>query len=288
MAFRRRRGYSGSRRGGGLGGLKLRLIIGLAMVAFTMISYLAKSSVNPVTGESQRVGMSAESEVALGLQAIPEMVAQHGGLDPDDKSQQLVDSIGQELLDQLNTRIRKQGGTNPYRFEFHLLADSQTVNAFALPGGQVCITQALYGRLKTKGQLAGVIGHEIGHVIARHGAQRLAKQKLTQGLVGAVGVAGGGYDSARLAQAVGQMINMKYGRGDELESDKWGVRLMTWAGYDPRSMIGVMDILEEASGGGGSQPEMMSTHPKPANRRAYIEEVIESEFANGLPPNLQK
>ena len=192
---------------------------------------MAKTTVNPVTGESQRVGMSAENEIALGLQAIPQMVEQHGGLHPDEESQILVDQIGQELLNQLEGKIKDSGGVNPYKFEFHLLADAKTVNAFALPGGQVCITQALYSQLETRGQLAGVIGHEIGHVIARHGAQRLAKQKLTQGLVGAVGVAGGGYDSARIAQAVGKMINMKYGRGDELESDQWGVRLMTWAGY---------------------------------------------------------
>lgn len=87
--------------------------------------------------------------------------------------------------------------------------------------------------------------------------------------------------------SIGNMVNMKYGRDDELESDKWGVQLAAEAGYDPRSMLDVMRILEEASGGGGP-PEMMSTHPKPANRQAYIKEVIESVFPNGLPSGLRK
>lgn len=114
----------------------------------------------------------------------------------------------------------------------------------------------------------------------------MAKQQLTQGLAGAAGVAGGGYDSARMAQAIGQMVNMKYGRKDELESDLWGVRLSALAGYDPRAMIGVMDILDEASQGG--PPEMMSTHPKPANRKAYIERVLKREFPNGVPQGLRQ
>ena len=114
----------------------------------------------------------------------------------------------------------------------------------------------------------------------------MAKQKLTQGLVGAAGVAGGGVGSSRMAQQIASMVNMKYGRGDELESDKWGVLLSAEAGYDPRSMMGVMDILE-ASSGGKSPPEMMSTHPKPANRKEYIQDVITQVFPNGVPTNLR-
>ena len=133
------------------------------------------------------------------------------------------------------------------------MADPQTVNAFALPGGQVFITAALFRDLKTEGQLAGVLGHEMGHVIERHGNQRMAQQQLFQGLAAAGGVAGGDANSARMAQAVAQMVQMKYGRGDELESDKWGVRLTYLAGYDPRAMIGVMEVLENAGGAGAAR-----------------------------------
>jgi predicted Zn-dependent protease len=82
------------------------------------------------------------------------------------------------------------------------------------------------------------------------------------------------------------MINMKYGRGDELESDKWGVRLAYAAGYDPKAIFDVMDILEDA-GGGGNTPEFLSTHPKPANRKKYAEEVLAEEFPNGVPDGLK-
>ena len=265
-------------------GIPIRLLIAAAIALFSVVSYFSMSAPNPFTGENQRVGLNTEQEIALGLQAAPQMAAQHGGLHPDQRAQAKVDRIGQQLVAAVNELAQTSGGNNPYEFEFHLLADNRTINAFALPGGQVFITAALYSKLETNGQLAGVLGHEVGHVLMRHGAQRLATQKLTQGLVGAAGVAGGSQQSAQMAAAIGKMINMKYGRNDELESDKWGVELAVKAGYDPRAMLGVMEILDEASGGG--PPEMMSTHPKPANRQAYIKEVIESVFPNGLPPGL--
>lgn len=265
-------------------GIPIRLLIAAAIALFSVISYYSMGDPNPFTGENQRVGLNTEQEIALGLQAAPEMAAQHGGLARDPRGQAKVDQIGRQLVAAVNKLAQTSRKENPYKFEFHLLADDRTINAFALPGGQVFITAALYDRLQTDGQLAGVLGHEVGHVLMRHGAQRLAKQKLTQGLVGAAGVAGGSQQSAQMAAAIGNMINMKYGRDDELESDKWGVELAAEAGYDPRAMLGVMEILEEASGGG--PPEMMSTHPKPANRQAYIKEVIESVFPNGLPPGL--
>lgn len=266
------------------GGWQVRLLIAAAIVLFSVISYYSQTQVNPITGENQRVALDPEQEIAMGLQAAPEMINLHGGEHPDQRAQATVDGMGAKLLQALDGYLQDRRGSNPYRFEFHLLSDPRTINAFALPGGQVFITAALYSKLETEGQLAGVLGHEIGHVLSRHGAQRLAKQKLTAGLTGAVGVAGGTADSARMAQAIGQMVNMKYGRDDELESDSWAVRLATRAGYDPRAMLGVMDILE-ASGGNGP-PEMMSTHPKPANRKAYIEQVIEREYPEGLPGGL--
>ena len=274
-----------SRRGGG-SAFKMRLVIAICLALFSVISYLSNGQRNPVTGQVQRVALDPREEIALGLQAAPEMAVQHGGLHPNQQGQAHVDAVGARLPSGLDRYLTEGGGANPYQFEFHLLRDSETINAFALPGGQCFITAALYSRLESEGQLAGVLGHEIGHVLSRHGSQRLAKQKLTSGLVGAAGVAGGGTESARLAQAIGQMLNMKYGRGDELESDKWGVRLSALAGYDPHAMLGVMRILDEASGGEGP-PEMMSTHPKPANRAQYIQEVIRSEFPGGIPTGLE-
>ena len=275
-------------RSGRRGDVRVRLLIALVIALFSVVSYCSMSQENPITGEKQRVALSEKDEIALGLHARPQMMQQHGGLYPDAQAQAHVDRVGGRLLAALNKWLASQNPPrrNPFPFEFHLLRDARTINAFALPGGQVFMTQALYQRLQTEGQVAGVIGHEIGHVLSRHGAQRLAQQRLTQGLAGAAGVAGGDINSARLAQAVGELVNMRYGREDELESDKWGVRLCAMAGYDPTAMYGVMKVLEEASSGG--PPEMMSTHPKPANRVKYIEEVIKAEFPQGLPPGLEK
>jgi predicted Zn-dependent protease len=123
-------------------------------------------------------------------------------------------------------------------------------------------------------------------VVARHSAQRIAKEQLTQGLTGAVLVAsGGGASEAQLAMMVGQMINMKYGREDELQSDALGVRFMADAGYDPRSLIAVMRILDEASGG-QAPPEWFSTHPSHGNRVATIQAEIDEVFPNGVPEGL--
>src|ERR671917_2984464 len=111
---------------------------------------------------------------------------------------------------------RSAAGQSPYRFEFHVLDDPQTINAFALPGGQVFITEGLLKRLTTDGQIAGVLGHEIAHVVARHGAEHIAKQQLTQGLTGAAVLATyDPYDSrsratAAVAMMIGQLVNMRF------------------------------------------------------------------------------
>jgi beta-barrel assembly-enhancing protease len=265
--------------------LNMRMLIGLAMAAFAVISYFGSRTYNPVTGENQYVKITEQQEIAMGLQAAPEMARQHGGLHPDAKAQALVDRVGQKLVQSGAARQ-----TN-YRYDFHLLADTETVNAFALPGGQVFITAALAQRLQTEGQLAGVLGHEIGHVVARHGAERIAQQELTQGLTGALVLAT--YDpnnpssqrTAQVGMMIAQLVNLKYGRDDELESDKLGVRFMADAGYDPRALTGVMKILEAASGG-SRQPEFFSTHPNPDNRIGRIQEAVKERFPNGVPQGL--
>jgi beta-barrel assembly-enhancing protease len=282
------RGMFGSRRGSSW---KVRLLIAAAIALFAIMSYYGrKADENQITGRKERVALDDEAqEIQMGLQAVPQMAQMHGGAHPDVKAQANVAEVGEKLLDGLDKQLAEQGRRNPYRdaFRFTLLADPETVNAFALPGGQIFITGALYRELETQGQLAGVLAHEIGHVIERHGNKRMAKEQLFQGLAAAGGVAGGSEQSARMAQAVAQMVSMKYGRDDELESDKWGVRLTALAGYDPRSMIGVMEVLDQAARG-AQPPEFLSTHPKPANRVAYIKRVIAEEFPKGVPEGLEK
>jgi beta-barrel assembly-enhancing protease len=263
----------------------IKFIVALLIAAVSLVTYWCNRQENEFTGEVQHVDMTVEQEIALGLQAAPEMASQYGGLHPDEQAAAKVKEVGQRIVS--NTRVRD----TPYKFDFHLLADENTVNAFALPGGQIFITAGLLRELSTEGQLAGILGHEIGHVVGRHSAQQLAKAKLTQGLTGAAAIAT--YDpnnpatqtGAIAAAMIGKLVNMRYGREDELESDKLAVRLTGESGYDPRAMIEVMRILEAASGGARG-PEFTQTHPNPGNRVAEIERAIQQEFPNGLPSGL--
>ena len=259
-----------SRQGQGLGTsrFKLFLLLGLMFAGYQAFKYFTNTQVNPVTGETQRVQWSTEEEVGIGLQSTPQMIQEYGGLYPDQRAQAYVQSVGQKLAS--DPLVQKSG----YPFQFYLLADPQVVNAFALPGGNVFITAALYGKLQNEDQLAGALGHEIGHVIARHGAVRMAKTGLIQGLIQAVMIGSGGDMSAtQIANVIGNYTNLSYGRDQELESDDWGVKLMLDEGYDPYQFIGVMDILE-ASSGGQRVPEFQSSHPSPDNRREKIKEAI--------------
>ncbi|WP_405369816.1 M48 family metalloprotease [Nonlabens sp. Asnod2-A12] len=248
------------------GGGKIRLFIGLAIVAFAVIKYCGSAETNEHTGEKQYIDLTVNEEIALGLQAAPSMIQQHGGLYQNQEYQNIVDAVGQKLVQS------SIGKSTDYRYEFHLLADERTINAFALPGGQCFITYALYSQLENVDQLAGVLGHEIGHVIAKHSAARMSQQGLAQGVITgvSVGTDGGG----QAAEAIAQMITMKYGRDDELQSDQLGVQMMLDAGFDPYEMIGVMEILK-AAGGPNRTPEFQSTHPDPENRIERIKEAIE-------------
>lgn len=276
-----RRSSAGGRRFGGG-----RLIVAALVALISIVGYYSAREYNSVTDEVQHVDLSPEEEVALGLQAAPAMAEQHGGLHPDAAAQALVDRIGNRVVDRSGAREA------PYEFEFHLLADDQTINAFALPGGQVFVTAGLLERLETEGQLAGVLAHEVGHVVGRHGAEHLAKARLTQGLTGAAVLAT--YDpddpssrsSAAVAALIGNLVNMRFGREDELESDALGVRFMSEAGYDPRAMAQVMGILA-ASAQGARPPEFFSTHPNPDRRIERIQAAIAQAFPQGVPEGLE-
>ncbi len=283
MVYRTRGGRTSSGRSFNGG----RILLALVIAGLSLLSYCSSRSYNPVTDETQYVGISPEQEIVLGLQAVPEMVQQFGGEDADQQAQALLDKVCNRILE------NSGAGDTEWPFECTLLADDQTINAFALPGGQLFITAALFDQLETEGQLAGVMAHEIGHVVARHSAQQIAKQQLTQGLTGAAVIAAYDPDNPNSQQAgqvallIGQLVNLKFGRDDELQSDRLGVRFMSEAGYDPRAMIQVMQILAAASDG-NAPPEFFSTHPNPDNRITRIEDAIQELYPNGVPDGLDQ
>jgi predicted Zn-dependent protease len=253
----------------------IRLILGLIFAIGGLFNYYGNTSQNPVTGENQRVQLTPRQEIVLGLQSRQQMAARHGGLFPDQGLQNYMDQVGQRIVQ------RSSASKSPYTYEFHLLRDPQTVNAFALPGGQVFITAALLGQMKSEAQLAGVFGHEVGHVVGRHGAEHLAKQQLA-----ASGGQDGGQGAAAIAQAANQLVDLRYGREDESESDRLGLQFMLDAGYDPRGILEVMQILAK-SAGSGRQPEFLSSHPDPGNRFQALKAAIQKRFPQGLPNDLE-
>lgn len=251
------------------GSWKIRIFIGLAIVAFAFIQRCSNRETNPYTGREQTINMSSEQEIAIGLQSVPQMIQDFGGLYPDQRLQTLVDAVGNRLVQ--NSLARE----TPYQYDFHLLADTKTINAFALPGGQCFITYALYSQLN-EDQLAGVLGHEIAHVVGRHSAERIAESTFWQTL--ATGASVGG-DMGSLVGSIGQNTLLQNGRDDELESDELGVLMMIQAGYDPNEMIEVMRILKKAAGP-NRVPEFQSTHPDPENRIEKIRAAIKKYKGN--------
>ncbi len=252
---------------------KGRFIVGLIIAFIGWMIYINQTEENPVTGQKQHLTLTPSQEISLGLESAPVMAREMGGeVSASDPHAQEVQKIGTYLVD--HTIAKK----SPWKFKFHLIADTKTINAFALPGGQIFITQGLYDKLQTEAQLAGVLSHEMGHVIERHSAQQMAKSQLGQVLIVAVGAAASDpnhqtYGPTLVASLVNQMFQLRYSRHDESEADTWGLKLMSEAGYDPKAMIQVMEILK-ASGSRGQTPEIFQTHPNPELRIQQIEAYL--------------
>jgi len=262
-----------------LSGVAPRLLIGVVLLCVACLKYCSTAhEVNPYTGRAQHLSLNPEQEINMGLASAPKMEAQYGGESPDAKAREYVERVGQKIVSSTSA------GRTDYRFRFHLLNDHNTVNAFALPGGQVFITEALFRMLATEDELAGVLGHEIGHVVGRHSSEQIAKSELYGNMANAFAVSMSGsnygYDAAQMAAFANKMVNLRFTRGDETEADKLGVRFLMEAGYQPEAMIKVMEILKRVAGS-GRQMEIMSTHPDPENRIGQIKKEIARLRAQG-------
>jgi predicted Zn-dependent protease len=270
--------------------INLRLVAALLIAVFAIAAYFFDTQTNPVTGKKQRVAMDVNQEMRLGLQSAPKMAAEMGGAaDPnEDPRARLVAEVGSRIVHDSDAH------RSPYvgNYHFYLLNDPETINAFALPGGQVFITRGLFDKLRDEAELAGVLGHEIGHVVNRHSAEHMASGRLGQLLTMAVGVgASGNDDRGRNAQLVAAMVNqmtqLKFSRQDESEADVYGLRYMAQSGYDPKAMLDVMKVLKAASGG-SRQPEFLATHPLPETRLEEIQHTLDQVYPDGIPKSLTR
>ncbi|MEX1311449.1 MAG: M48 family metalloprotease, partial [Candidatus Sulfomarinibacteraceae bacterium] len=236
---------------------------------------LSACTMNPATGQRQLTLISEAQEVAMGRQAEPQVLATFGEY-PDKEWQRYVNDLGQQLA---------AASERPHLpWAFHVL-DDPLVNAFAYPGGFIYVTRGILSHFNSEAELVSVLGHEIGHVTARHSVEQMSQQQLAQLGLGVAAVASEDFRQyAGYAAAGLQVLFLKFGRDDERQSDDLGLRYMTRAGYDPNEMPNVFrtfDRMQDA-GGGGRIPEWQSTHPDPENRVGRIEAQIVN-----LPPEKQ-
>lgn len=253
----------------------------LAILALpTILSLpLLSCTTNPATGKSQFNYYSTSEEIQIGEQAGPELTKEYGGTVPDVELQAYVARVGRTLAS-------KTEGDNPnLPWEFTLLND-EIVNAFALPGGKVFISRGLMEKMTNEAQLAGVLGHECGHVTAQHIDQQMG-QTLAVGIgLSVLGAATSDSDRGQAISAAaglfGQGYLLKYGRDQESEADTLGMRYMARSGYDPAGQLQVMQILKavEKEAGGRGAPEWLSTHPAPQTRIDRIRRLLSTTFAD--------
>jgi predicted Zn-dependent protease len=228
---------------------------------------LGACATNPATGKKQLSLVSKDQEVQLGQQGA-EQVRQSIGLYPDPKAQAYVEAVGKRLV------ARAERPELPWSFQ---VVDDPTVNAFALPGGPIFITRGILAHMNSEAELAGVMGHEIAHITARHSVQQLSKAQLAT-----LGLGIGSILSPEVAQlgqvaAAGlQLLFLKYGRDAERESDTLGFGYMLEAGYDPREMADMFQTLDRVgdAAGGGGLPEWLATHPNPENRFEAVQQRV--------------
>jgi predicted Zn-dependent protease len=244
--------------------------------------------VNPVTGREERSVMDEKSEIAEGKKAHEEVMKEFGGPLQNPKLQAYVNDIGQ--------RLAKQSHRASLTWTFTVL-DSPDVNAFALPGGYVYVTRGIMAYMDSEADLAGVIGHEIGHVTARHGAQRATRQQRAGAGVMAATVLGVLLEAVTGVQGAAQAANQvssnaaagsiaSYSREQELQADQLGAEYLSRVGYNPKNMVDVIGVLKDqerfaadnARAAGKKVPEggnWLASHPTNDQRLAQIVKIAD-------------
>jgi predicted Zn-dependent protease len=249
----------------------------LAAAALTALLAGGGCSTNPVTGKSELVLVSEQEEVAAGKQYYPITTQLSEGETPHREIQDLVTRVG--------TRMARNSERPNLPWEFNVV-DSNEPNAYALPGGKISITRGLIARMESEDQLASVLGHESGHVTAKHAVGSATRQQLlgaVLGVGGAVlqsqGTAGAG--AIQLAGQIGAtLLIQKYSRDQERHADDLGMKYMTAAGYNPRAFVETMEILQAASKREPSKFEtLLASHPITSERIQTAEQRLSSGYA---------
>lgn len=257
-------------------GFSPRLIILVLFAAYGIYYYFSNQTVDPVTGETVLIdkSLSIEDEKALGLQAYEEILSQERPVDPNSEIARQIRDIAQKLIakvPEVEAALAAENGqpapTFSRDFDWDVnVIDSEQANAFCLPGGKMAVYTGLVPVAENADAMAVVMGHEIAHALLRHGAQRMAQQKLTQ--VGQMAGAMSGMDPQQqqmIMAAMGYGYLLPYARKHETEADYVGLMLAAAACFNPEESIPLWERMGAASGG-QAPPEFSSTHPNPGTR----------------------
>jgi predicted Zn-dependent protease len=240
-------------------------------------------AVNPVTGKKQIVLMSESQEIAMGAAADPEIVAQYGRYE---------DKILQDFITQKGNEMAAISHRPDLKYEFKIV-DSEVLNAFAVPGGYVYFTRGIMAHFNNEAEFAGVLGHEIGHITARHSVSQQSKAILGQvGLIGSMILVPQVAEFAEpLSEGLG-LLFLKFGRDAERQSDELGVEYSSKIGYDAKEMAGFFNTLERQSSGSESAelPDFLSTHPNPGDRNIAVSKLSDEwkKKLNLLDPKVSR
>lgn len=276
----RRSDGGGERRGGKF---KILPIVIFAIYALYYLS--ANQEEVPLTGRSQLVAISANEEAALGLSSYQQILRQSDVISSG-RDYQRIQSIGQKLADVFSQEF---GDKFHFEWDFNLIKSEQ-INAFALPGGKVAVYTGIIPVAENDNALAAIMGHEIGHVIARHGAERMSQQQLLQmgQLALSMSVSEMSPEQQRMAMGalgIGSQfgVMLPFSRKHESEADYLGLIFMSKACFDPREAPKLWERMAKASGG-KAPVEFMSTHPNPETRieqfKEWMPEAIEIYNSN--------
>lgn len=254
----------------------------LALVGALLVSAQVGCSTNPATGRSQLNLMSRSQEIALGDQAKSQLTGEYGGSIGDASINTYFTNIGTDLSRQTEADF----ASLPWEFT---LLDSEVLNAFALPGGKVFVSRGLAEKMDSEAELAFVMGHEVGHVTARHVNERISQQMVVSGAVAAVAIGAQMSDRDVIKYGVPAVVGagagaylLKFNRDQESEADALGMRYMARSGYNPYGAYEAMGILAEAAQGGQRQPEFLSTHPYPETRLKQIQERLQKQYPDSM------
>ena len=265
-------------------GFSPRLLILLLFAAYGIYYYVSNQTLDPVTGEKVLIdrSLSIEDEKALGLQAYEEILSQERPVDPSSPIARQVDAIAQRLIarvPEVEAALAAEHGqaapTFSRGFEWDVnVIESDQANAFCLPGGKMAVYTGLVPVAGNEDAMAVVMGHEIAHALLRHGAQRMAQQKLSQ--VGQMAGAFSGMDPQQqqmVMAAMGYGYLLPYARKHETEADEVGLMLAAAACFDPNEAVPLWERMG-ANAGGQSQPEFASTHPNPGTRIQALQSLM--------------